>query len=203
MGYAPAEGMTDADMARRHAEVFLEVIRGEGFAKPNPSPMFPNPPGLLRVEPYSAGLRERIWWGAGTNATAEWAATPAVTGGSRRSLSLRAKPPDPAPQARSRPDERPAAAPEPPGLCRNRPGKANKNAVFRAAPDQAAAPPPPRARPRPACDSRVVIGSPQAQRRCRQRAPGCRFEGFEVTLDSKLVTLYLSRGRQSDSTFFP
>jgi alkanesulfonate monooxygenase SsuD/methylene tetrahydromethanopterin reductase-like flavin-dependent oxidoreductase (luciferase family) len=73
-GYAPPEGMTDADMARRHAEVFLEVIRGEGFAKPNPSPMFPNPPGLLRVEPYSAGLRERIWWGAGTNATAEWAA---------------------------------------------------------------------------------------------------------------------------------
>jgi alkanesulfonate monooxygenase SsuD/methylene tetrahydromethanopterin reductase-like flavin-dependent oxidoreductase (luciferase family) len=36
--------------------------------------MFPNPPGLLRVEPYSEGLRDRIWWGAGTNATAEWAA---------------------------------------------------------------------------------------------------------------------------------
>ena len=36
--------------------------------------MFPNPPGLLRLEPYSAGLRDRIWWGAGTNATAEWAA---------------------------------------------------------------------------------------------------------------------------------
>src|SRR5437763_1229905 len=33
-----------------------------------------NPPGLLRVEPYSEGLRERIWWGAATNATAEWAA---------------------------------------------------------------------------------------------------------------------------------
>ncbi len=55
-GYALPEGMTDADMARRHAEVFLEVIRGEGFAQPNPSPMFPNPPGLLRLEPYSAGL---------------------------------------------------------------------------------------------------------------------------------------------------
>ena len=36
--------------------------------------MFPNPPGLLRVEPHSPGLRERIWWGAATNATAEWAA---------------------------------------------------------------------------------------------------------------------------------
>ncbi len=73
-GYAPPEGMTDADMARRHAEVFLEVIQGMGFARPNPNPMFPNPPGLLRLEPYSEGLRERIWWGAGTNATAEWAA---------------------------------------------------------------------------------------------------------------------------------
>jgi alkanesulfonate monooxygenase SsuD/methylene tetrahydromethanopterin reductase-like flavin-dependent oxidoreductase (luciferase family) len=73
-GYAPGDGLTDADMARRHAEVFLEVIRGEGFAKPNPRPMFPNPPGLLRLEPYSETLRDRIWWGAGTNATAEWAA---------------------------------------------------------------------------------------------------------------------------------
>jgi alkanesulfonate monooxygenase SsuD/methylene tetrahydromethanopterin reductase-like flavin-dependent oxidoreductase (luciferase family) len=36
--------------------------------------MFPNPPGLLRVEPYSEGLRNRIWWGAATNATGEWAA---------------------------------------------------------------------------------------------------------------------------------
>jgi alkanesulfonate monooxygenase SsuD/methylene tetrahydromethanopterin reductase-like flavin-dependent oxidoreductase (luciferase family) len=73
-GYAPPEGMSDADMARRHAEVFLDVLRGEGFAQPNPRPMFPNPPGLLRLEPHSEGLRERIWWGAGSNATAEWAA---------------------------------------------------------------------------------------------------------------------------------
>jgi alkanesulfonate monooxygenase SsuD/methylene tetrahydromethanopterin reductase-like flavin-dependent oxidoreductase (luciferase family) len=36
--------------------------------------MFPNPPGLLRLEPHAAGLRERIWWGAGSNATAIWAA---------------------------------------------------------------------------------------------------------------------------------
>jgi alkanesulfonate monooxygenase SsuD/methylene tetrahydromethanopterin reductase-like flavin-dependent oxidoreductase (luciferase family) len=54
--------------------VFLEVIKGEGFAQPNPRPMFPNPPGLLRLEPFSPGLRERIWWGAGSRATAEWAA---------------------------------------------------------------------------------------------------------------------------------
>jgi alkanesulfonate monooxygenase SsuD/methylene tetrahydromethanopterin reductase-like flavin-dependent oxidoreductase (luciferase family) len=73
-GYAPAEGQSDADMARRHTEVFLEVLRGQGFAKPNPRPMFANPPGLLRLEPHSEGLRERIWWGAGSSETAEWAA---------------------------------------------------------------------------------------------------------------------------------
>jgi alkanesulfonate monooxygenase SsuD/methylene tetrahydromethanopterin reductase-like flavin-dependent oxidoreductase (luciferase family) len=73
-GYAPLESHTDADMARRHAEVFLDVLKGDGFAQPNPRPMFPNPPGLLRVEPHSPGLRDRIWWGAATNATAEWAA---------------------------------------------------------------------------------------------------------------------------------
>lgn len=73
-GYQPPEGMTDADMARRHTEILLEVLEGEGFAEPNPHPMFPNPPGLLRIEPHSPGLRDRIWWGAGSRATAEWAA---------------------------------------------------------------------------------------------------------------------------------
>ena len=72
-GYMPAEGQTDADMARGHAEVFLEVIQGKGFAQPNPRPMFANPPGLLRIEPYSEGLRDRIWWGAATTPTAQWA----------------------------------------------------------------------------------------------------------------------------------
>jgi alkanesulfonate monooxygenase SsuD/methylene tetrahydromethanopterin reductase-like flavin-dependent oxidoreductase (luciferase family) len=37
--------------------------------------MFPNPPGLLRLEPYAPGLRERIWWGAGSDTTAAWAAS--------------------------------------------------------------------------------------------------------------------------------
>jgi len=73
-GYEPEEGKSDADMGRRHAEVFLDVLKGEGFAQPNPRPMFPNPPGMLRLEPHSEGLRERIWWGAGSNATAIWAA---------------------------------------------------------------------------------------------------------------------------------
>jgi alkanesulfonate monooxygenase SsuD/methylene tetrahydromethanopterin reductase-like flavin-dependent oxidoreductase (luciferase family) len=54
--------------------VFLELLKGEGFAKPNPRPMFPNPPGLLPIEPHTPGLRERIWWGAASPTTAAWAA---------------------------------------------------------------------------------------------------------------------------------
>jgi len=73
-GYQPVEGESDADMGRRHTQALLEVLKGEGFAQPSPRPMFPNPPGLLRLEPHSEGLRERIWWGAGSNATAVWAA---------------------------------------------------------------------------------------------------------------------------------
>lgn len=73
-GYQPSEGETDAEMARRHTEVFLQLLNGVGFAPPNPRPMFPNPPGLLRLEPHSPGLRERIWWGAASTATAVWTA---------------------------------------------------------------------------------------------------------------------------------
>lgn len=73
-GYGPAEGETEADMARKHTEIFLDQLEGRGFAQPNPRPMFPNPPGLLRLEPHSPTLRERIWWGASSDATAAWTA---------------------------------------------------------------------------------------------------------------------------------
>ena len=73
-GYGPKDGEDDAEMGRRHAEEFLELLKGKGFARPNPRPMFPNPPGLLRLEPHSEGLRDRIWWGSASNATAAWAA---------------------------------------------------------------------------------------------------------------------------------
>jgi alkanesulfonate monooxygenase SsuD/methylene tetrahydromethanopterin reductase-like flavin-dependent oxidoreductase (luciferase family) len=72
-GYEPTDG-DHAAMARQHTEVFLDVLSGRGFAEPNPRPMFPNPPGLLRIEPHAPGLRDRIWWGAGSRATAEWTA---------------------------------------------------------------------------------------------------------------------------------
>ena len=73
-GHVPRAGTDHADLAREHTQVFLQVLEGEGFAEPNPRPMFANPPGLLRLEPYAPGLRDRIWWGAGTRATAEWTA---------------------------------------------------------------------------------------------------------------------------------
>ena len=73
-GHLPREGEDDAGMGRRYGEQFLELLGGKGFAQPNPRPMFANPPGLLRLEPFAEGLRDRIWWGAATNATAAWAA---------------------------------------------------------------------------------------------------------------------------------
>ena len=73
-GFEPAEGEGPADMARQHTDALLQVLQGRGFAQPNPRPMFPNPPGMLRIEPHSEGLRERIWWGAASDATARWAA---------------------------------------------------------------------------------------------------------------------------------
>lgn len=73
-GYDPKQGETDAQMGRRKAIEFFEKLTGTGFAQPNPTPMFPNPPGLLRVEPYSEGLRDRVWWGSASDATAIWAA---------------------------------------------------------------------------------------------------------------------------------
>ncbi|MFC3576564.1 LLM class flavin-dependent oxidoreductase [Streptomyces yaanensis] len=73
-GYRPPEGGTDADLARAHTEELLQALTGVGFAEPHPSPMFANPPGPLRIEPHSEDLRDRIWWGSGSNATAVWAA---------------------------------------------------------------------------------------------------------------------------------
>ncbi|GAA2248111.1 LLM class flavin-dependent oxidoreductase [Herbiconiux moechotypicola] len=74
-GYDAPEGSTMADVARSNTDVFLKVIDGARFAEPNPRPMFANPhPGPLGLQPQSPGLRDRIWWGAGSDATAVWAA---------------------------------------------------------------------------------------------------------------------------------
>jgi alkanesulfonate monooxygenase SsuD/methylene tetrahydromethanopterin reductase-like flavin-dependent oxidoreductase (luciferase family) len=71
-GYVPAEGETDADLARSHTEVFRAAIEGAGVAQANPQ--FAGVSGALAIQPQSPGLGERIWWGSGTRATAEWTA---------------------------------------------------------------------------------------------------------------------------------
>jgi alkanesulfonate monooxygenase SsuD/methylene tetrahydromethanopterin reductase-like flavin-dependent oxidoreductase (luciferase family) len=73
-GYRPADGQTHADAARAKAEVFLAAIRGAGVAPADPS-RTRGRHVALPVQPQSPGLGDRIWWGAGTRATAEWAAT--------------------------------------------------------------------------------------------------------------------------------
>ncbi len=70
-GYVPADGETDADMARAHTEVFRMAIAGTAVARGNPQM---GAVGGLAVQPQSPGLPDRIWWGAGTRATAVWTA---------------------------------------------------------------------------------------------------------------------------------
>lgn len=62
------------EVTRERTLEFLELLKGERFAEPNPMPMFPQAPGKLRIEPYSEGLEKRIWWGAGSQETVIWAA---------------------------------------------------------------------------------------------------------------------------------
>lgn len=62
------------EVTRQRTLEFLQLLKGEKFAEPNPMPMFPQAPGKLRLEPHSEGLDQRIWWGAGSIETAVWAA---------------------------------------------------------------------------------------------------------------------------------
>ena len=68
----PAEGETDADMARRHTELFRAAIAGAPVVATDPA--MGGVGGRLAIQPRSEGLPERIWWGAGTRATGVWTA---------------------------------------------------------------------------------------------------------------------------------
>ena len=72
-GYTGSEDPRGADIARDHFDLFLRAIDGEGLAERDPLSPFGGGTGRQRIEPHSPGLRTRIWWGAGTTATAEWA----------------------------------------------------------------------------------------------------------------------------------
>jgi alkanesulfonate monooxygenase SsuD/methylene tetrahydromethanopterin reductase-like flavin-dependent oxidoreductase (luciferase family) len=71
-GYIPAEGETDADSARARTALFRAAIAGAGVARADTGR--PDSTAMLAIQPQSPGLPERIWWGAGTRATAIWAA---------------------------------------------------------------------------------------------------------------------------------
>jgi alkanesulfonate monooxygenase SsuD/methylene tetrahydromethanopterin reductase-like flavin-dependent oxidoreductase (luciferase family) len=71
-GYRPAEGETDADAARAKGELLLAAIGGAAVARTDPARTGIS--GGLAIQPQSPGLADRIWWGSGTRATAQWAA---------------------------------------------------------------------------------------------------------------------------------
>ena len=63
-GYQPADGETDADMARRHTETFLDTIKGRGSPRPTRGRCSPTRRVCCGSNRISEGLRDRIWWGA-------------------------------------------------------------------------------------------------------------------------------------------
>ena len=73
-GYTGSDDPRGADLAREHFDLFLRAIEGEGLAERDAaSPFGTGATGMQRIEPYSPGLRSRVWWGAGSHASAEWA----------------------------------------------------------------------------------------------------------------------------------
>ena len=61
------------DVARARAERFRQAVSGAPMARSQRAGALGGPADLP-VEPQSPGLAERIWWGAATVATGEWAA---------------------------------------------------------------------------------------------------------------------------------
>jgi alkanesulfonate monooxygenase SsuD/methylene tetrahydromethanopterin reductase-like flavin-dependent oxidoreductase (luciferase family) len=72
-GYVPPEGSSDADLAREKTALFLAAIEGQSVVAADPR-MTGGVSARLAIQPQSPGLRNRIWWGSGTRATAEWTA---------------------------------------------------------------------------------------------------------------------------------
>lgn len=75
-GYGNSEDPRGADIARDKFELFLRAIKGKATALADPE-QFPAG-GRLMVQPHVPDLYQRIWWGAGTRETAEWAAAQGV-----------------------------------------------------------------------------------------------------------------------------
>lgn len=76
-GYTGSDDLRGADIARDKFASFMSAIDGEPQVDADPEQFGPGGQ-RLRIEPHSPGLRRRIWWGAGSRATAEWAAQQGV-----------------------------------------------------------------------------------------------------------------------------
>lgn len=72
-GYVPGPDGSDADLARQKTALFLAAISGQPVVDADPR-MTGGTAGKLAIQPQSPGLADRIWWGSGTRATAEWTA---------------------------------------------------------------------------------------------------------------------------------
>ena len=72
-GYVPPEGSSDADLARDKTALFLAASPGPDGRGRRPADDRRSA-GRLAIQPQSPGLADRIWWGSGTRATAEWTA---------------------------------------------------------------------------------------------------------------------------------
>ena len=72
-GYLPADDSSDADLARDKTALFLAAVEGQTVVDADPR-MTGGVAARLAIQPQSPGLRDRIWWGSGTRATAEWTA---------------------------------------------------------------------------------------------------------------------------------
>lgn len=72
-GYTGSADPRGGDIARAKFDLFLRAIDGEGLADRDPQSQFGASSGRQRIEPHSEGLRSRVWWGAGTRETAQWA----------------------------------------------------------------------------------------------------------------------------------
>ena len=65
-GYTGSNDPRGADLVQPKLDLFLRGIQGDGVVDADPTMA---PPGKLAIEPHSPGLRDRIWWGAGSSSS--------------------------------------------------------------------------------------------------------------------------------------
>lgn len=77
-GYTGSSDPRGADIAYAHTGQFLAAVNGVPQAPLDPGGMLmegqPLTGARLRIEPHVPDLQRRLWWGAGSRDTAEWAA---------------------------------------------------------------------------------------------------------------------------------